>query len=88
MLSLRRWMIWCLTKETTMSDEIAEDVNMPYRLAESSAGCLICGTRPATHRFSVLPGPDGWLCEEHKDDPVTIGGQTYGSTQRRYDESE
>ena len=41
--------------------------------------CLLCGASPATHRFEVLEGPRGWLCEVHKDDPVN----GFGEAQRR-----
>lgn len=45
--------------------------------------CLVCGSAPATHRFAVLGGPDGWLCEGHKDDAVTVDGVEYGQRERR-----
>lgn len=47
--------------------------------------CIVCGGPRSTHQFSVLGGPDGWLCEQHKDEPVTLDGVTYGETQRRAD---
>ena len=41
--------------------------------------CLICDRFGSTHRFETLDGPRGWLCEEHKDDPV----EGFGEVQRR-----
>lgn len=45
--------------------------------------CLLCSRTDATHRFAALGGPDGWLCEDHKDDPVEVSGVTYGNMERR-----
>jgi len=44
--------------------------------------CLMCGNF-GTHKFVVIGGPDGWLCEEHKDDPIEHEGIVYGEMQRR-----
>lgn len=48
-----------------------------------SRHCLICDQGPANHRFAAVGGPDGWLCEDHKDGPATVNGTTYGETERR-----
>ena len=44
--------------------------------------CLVC-SQFGIHKFAVIGGPDGWLCEEHKDDPIEHEGIVYGEMERR-----
>ena len=53
-----------------------------YCPREGRGPCLVCGA-PGTHQLTLIGGPDGCLCEVHKDAPVTIDGVTYGETERR-----
>jgi hypothetical protein len=53
-----------------------------YCPREGHGPCLVCGA-PGTHRFTVVGGPVGSLCEMHKNALMTIDEVTYGETGRR-----